>query len=281
MARTSAGSPKARTLGAELRRHREAANRSERYLAEKLGINRSRIQRWQRGITVPSSEEVAIFLNALGVAEEERQRLSQVAKEVDDDNWLVSDHTGLRSELTTLIECERTCSEIVTVSPLMIPGLLQIGDYITTVMTGTDDMDRHIGVRMRRQQVLTGKNSPHLTSYISESVLRTPIGGYDVMTAQLKHLQTMAAKPHITMRVIRSHSHTVLPSHAGPWVLFKYTHAPAIVHLESFASSGFVYGVGAVAAYERAEDSLRDAALGVDDSMALIAEIEKETERRC
>lgn len=57
---------------------------------------------------------------------------------MDASNWLTSGVSGVRTELATLIEFEWTCSNIVDVSPLLVPGLLQTADYIRAVMADVD-----------------------------------------------------------------------------------------------------------------------------------------------
>lgn len=282
MPRKPGGSPKARNLGAELRKVREDVGVSARSLAQKLDVARARLQRWENGTTVPSPAEVASYLAVLGMTNgAERDRLVSLAEDVDASNWITSDITGVRTELTTLIEFERTCSRMVSVAPLLVPGLFQTADYVRAVMTGlgTDDIDRLVGVRLGRQSVITRrKNAPDYRAFIGEGVLREPIGGHDVMAEQLHRIAKLAERPNIAVQVIPSGVESAHPAHAGPFVLFKFPKAAPIVHLEHYGTAAFVYGTREVSFYERAEEALQQTAMSEEDSLKLIVEIATEME---
>lgn len=283
MASTSAGSPKARNLGAELRSHRQAAKIAYRDMAVRLGLPPTRYQRWESGEVVPSPEEVAEFLNQANVNGPERDRMLDLARDVDGENWITSDLTGVRTELTTLIEFERTCTSIVDVSPLLVPGLLQTAGYVRAIMTGTemDDVDKRVGMRLGRQDVIIRrrKNPLPYVAIVGEYALREPIGGPDVMAEQLHRLIELSHRSNIEVRVLPHGATAGHAAHAGPFVMFQFPKAAPIVHLEHFGSAAFVYAAKEVAAYERAGENLRDAALSESESRALIAEIATEMEK--
>lgn len=274
------GSPKARNLGAELRTLREVVGVSTRTLAQKLGIARTRLQRWESGQVPPTAVQVAAYLAHLGITGSERDRVVGLADSVDSGNWTTtSDTTWARSELTTLIEFERTCTEILNVAPMLIPGLLQTGDYVRAIMADLPDVENRIQLRIGRQNILTKKKAPNYSVFISEGALREPIGGPDVMIAQLSHLMDMAERENISVRAIPSGAHTMHPAHAGMFVLFRFSKASPIVHLEHYGPPSFLYNAKDVVAYERAESLLRNVALSESESIALMAKIATEMEQ--
>lgn len=275
MRRTPGGSPKARNLAAELRTSREASGVAQRELAQKLQIDRSRLQRWEKGTTVPTPVEVGSFLALCGVDERERARIVAIAENVDGEDWIASDVVGVRAELTTLIEFERTCESIADVSPLLIPGLLQTAGYVRALMMalGADDVDRRVGVRLGRQEVITKRNGRPYSAIIGEWALREPVGGCDVMAEQLRRLADLAERPNVEIRVLRANSTTPHPALLGAFQTFMFGKADPIVHLEHQGSAAFCYLAKEIAAYRRAEETLRDAAMNVEDSKAFIADL--------
>lgn len=280
MPKNPGGSPKARNLGAELRTLREDGQVSTRELAHKLDVARARLIRWENGSTVPSTAEVASYLTHLGINGDERDRVVALAEDVDAGNWTTSDTSGARTELTTLIEFERTCTEMVNVAPLLIPGLLQTDDYIRAVMGDLEDVENRVHLRLGRQNILTKRrNAPRLTVFICEGVLREPIGGPVVMADQLHHILDMTERSNIRVHVIRSGARKVHVAHAGACVLFRFPKASPIVHLEHYGPASFLYNAKDVAAYERAEDVLRNVALSEDDSHELMAKIATEMDK--
>lgn len=273
------GSPKARNLGAELRTMREAVNVSTRSLAQKLEIARARVQRWESGSAVPTPAQVGGYLAHLGINGTDRDRIVELAEDVDDGNWTTSDTSGARTELTTLIEFERTCTEMVNVTPLLVPGLLQTADYIRAVMGNLPDVENRVTLRLERQNILTKRRAPQLKVFISEGALREPIGGAAVMAAQLRHIGDMTTRDNVTVQVIQSGATFVHPAHAGSSVLFRFPKASPIVHLEHYGPASFLYNKSDIAAYERAEGVLRTVAMNESDSCALMAKVATEMEQ--
>ncbi|MFI0355141.1 helix-turn-helix transcriptional regulator [Actinomadura sp. 9N407] len=94
----------------------------------------------------------------------------------------------------------------------VIPRPFQTEDYIRGLVQAswpTEDPEAKITRRMHRQNViLERENPPLLWLLIDESVLARPVGGTEVMRAQLEHLRKMACLPHVIMRIV--------PTSAGP-----------------------------------------------------------------
>lgn len=55
------------TVGDRIRMHREAADRSQQWLAERLGVNQNTVSGWERGRTEPSRSTVRKIARELGV----------------------------------------------------------------------------------------------------------------------------------------------------------------------------------------------------------------------
>jgi hypothetical protein len=91
----------------------------------------------------------------------------------------------------------------------LVPGLFQTPDYARTLIRednpGVEDaeIDRRVHVRMARQALLTRLTSPvTMEVALNEVILRRPVGGREVMAAQLERLLELAALPHISIRVV-------------------------------------------------------------------------------
>ncbi|GAA4614736.1 helix-turn-helix domain-containing protein [Saccharopolyspora hordei] len=282
MTRTTGGSPKARIVGAELRRAREEHDVGVRELARRLGMDHSKLSRCESGKTAASPEFVASVLAALGVPEAERERVIELARGADRTNWLSPGLPSADHELTTLIEFEKTASEITEVSPFVISGLLQTSNYARAVMTsGTEspgDLETRVTLRVGRRDVLTRKKGPRFTFLVMETALRTKIGGPVVMADQLRQVVTMSEWPSVTVRVIPADLNIWHPALHGSYILFEFPKADPIVHLEQYASAVFLHEREQTDAYRSATDTLRGLAMSPDDSVKLIAEVAEEME---
>ncbi|GAA4874675.1 helix-turn-helix transcriptional regulator [Saccharopolyspora cebuensis] len=281
MARTSGGSPKARVVGAELRKAREEAGMGVRELARRLGTDHSKLSRCEGGQTAATPEFVASVLTALGVPEVERDRVAAIARGAERTNWLAPVVPGAHHELTTLIEFERSAQRITEVATLVVPGLLQTADYARAVMAGVPlaELETRVTLRIGRRDVLNRRGAPQFDVLVMELGLRNVIGGKDVMAEQLRQMQNMAARPNISIRVIPD-SEEWNPAHAGSYLLFEFSSSAPIVHLEHYSSAAFLHEADDTEAYHSATDTLRQLALNEEQSSELIAEVAEEMENK-
>lgn len=134
------------------------------------------------------------ILAALGIASSERERLVEMAREVDAPNWLRPGIPGVREELVTLIEYERTADHVVEAAPLLVPGILQASDYARAIMAGLPAGEREakIGMRAGRRDVLTKSGAPAFETFILEHVLQGPVCAGAAQVDQLRHLLMMS-----------------------------------------------------------------------------------------
>lgn len=273
MAGNSGKTPKARALGAELREARESAGLSQRKVAALATISNASLSRYETGDRVPSPEDVASILTAVGAGAAVRDRLVEMARNAAEPNWLLAGASGTRTELTTLIEFERTATRIVEVAPMLIPGLLQTSDYARTIMSGlpAHELDTWVTMRVGRRDVLTRRNPVQFDAIIAEHVLYQPIGGPSVMADQLRHIAKMAELPNVSVQIVPSSTQTWHLALEGAFILFQFPKASPIVNLEHFRSSAFLYDDGDIHDYAQAGDSLRQAAMSPADSLRLIA----------
>ncbi|MGW1681195.1 helix-turn-helix domain-containing protein [Saccharopolyspora sp. NPDC002376] len=283
MARTTGGSPKARIVGAELRRAREEYDIGVRELARKLGMDHSKLSRCESGRTTATPEFVASVLAAIGVPEAERERVIELARGADRTNWLSPGVPGTNHELTTLIEFEKTAEEITEVSPFVISGLLQTSDYARAVMTSgvaepPSDLEARVMLRVGRRDVLTRKKGPHFTFLAMETALHAKIGGAVVMADQLRQIVNMAEWPSVTVQVIPADLDVWHPALNGSYILFEFPTSGPIVHLEQYASAAFLHESEQTDVYRSATDTLRELAMSPAESVRLIAEVAEEME---
>lgn len=275
---STADTPRARQLGAELRAARKAVGMSSQTLGAKLGRSHTHISRWENGKLTPSEADAGAVLGILGVTGEERDRLLRLAKDAGDPNWVAP---GVDRQLAALTEYERTARTIIDVQPLLIPGLLQTADYARSIMIGSGttrgEADSRATFRLGRQEVLTRRNPVELVAFIGEHALRYPPCGRDVMLEQLHHLEKWAERDNVNIHAIpidRGYS----PAMEGPFVLIEFERAKPVVHLEHYRSSTTITDASDIRDYQAAADTLRGDALSVDLTKALIRQIADDTE---
>ncbi|MEV5539446.1 helix-turn-helix transcriptional regulator [Saccharopolyspora shandongensis] len=273
MTRSRPGNPKARTLGAELRKAREEAGIGVRELARILGCAHAWVTRSEAGTRIATPEDVTAIAVALGIAGVERERLVDLAREDGGPNWLRAGIPGVHQDLATLINYERTAKSIFEVAPLVIPGLLQTPEYTRAVMVdcAPGELETRVAMRASRRDILSARKAPAFEAVILESALTAPIVDAEAMADQYRHLRKIAELENVTIRIVPLLPPRWTPAHSGQFMLFEFPKAPPLVHLEHFASAAFLTSPGVVTAYSEALSTLRAESMDPDDSMEFIA----------
>lgn len=277
---SSADTPRARALGAELRRAREKVGLSQRQLALRIERASSHVNRWENGKLTPTEADTAQVLQVLGVQGSERARLLGLAREALDPNWVAP---GVDRQLAALAEYERTAKLIVNVEPLLVPGLMQTYDYARSLMvasgTSSGEADERAQRRVGRQHVITGPLSRPIVAIIGEYALWHPLCDVDVMADQLQHLLDLAMRDNVTVQVLPT-DRPALEVLYGSWALIEFDRTKPIVHLEHHGSSSTITDAEAITCYREAFDTLRDTAMSPAESTRLIAEVANEWRQR-
>lgn len=205
-----------RELSARLKQLREQAKIGVGEAAEALGCSTDKIHwieraEWNR----PRWRDVRDLLECYGVTDERlRDYLIQLARDSSQQDWWHPYRSMLSETYTTYIAFEGEAEEILSFELAVVPGLLQTADYARALLRegpaeiGGEEIDERVKIRIERQQILDRDDPVRLFAVIDEATLRRPVGGPQVIRAQLEHLIEMAAHPRITIQV--------LPFAAGP-----------------------------------------------------------------
>jgi transcriptional regulator with XRE-family HTH domain len=254
---------KARGLGAELADLRAQAGMTLREVADRLGWSAPTLCRIENGTRDTTTEEVAALLVIYKITGARNDRLVELARTIDQPGWWETSASGLPGQLTALCAFEAEATKITDVSMILVPGLLQTADYARAVMeaTGVPDgsTESMVAVRLGRQAILSRRLPPALHVILDEAVLRRPMGGPAVMAAQIRYLIGQAARPNITVQVLRQAEHQGLD---GSYFLLEFSPpAKPFVHLEHLRSSLFLDEPDDVSAFQAVTATLAHTAL--------------------
>jgi hypothetical protein len=104
------------------------------------------------------------------------------------------------------LERERTAHTLRLWQPLIIPGLLQIGEYARGLFlsegNSPERADDLVAERLERQEILDREEPPVVIAVIDESVLRRPIVPPAVMHDALMHLASVAERPNVSVGIV-------------------------------------------------------------------------------
>lgn len=267
--------PKAQALGVALRRVRTQAGLTTRELADRIGRNHGEISRWETGDRAPKPEHVAQILATLGIVGQPYDEVMSLAYDMTAPVWATSTLPAPLRRMALYIEMEQGAAEIVTVSPLLVPGLLQTHDYAEAIMFGgglsVDEAMARVALRMGRREAMVRANPIQFTAYVGEAAIHQIIGDRMVMAGQLRHLLEMAKRPNIIVRVI-PHNSGWQPALEGAFTLMQADGSSPVVHLELRKSGLILHQPDDVDAYQDAIDLVAQAALQPDTSARLIAD---------
>jgi transcriptional regulator with XRE-family HTH domain len=195
-------------LGSQLRGLREAAGISADAAGYEIRASRSKISRLEHGRVGFKERDVSDLLTLYGVSDDQqRARMLQLAQQANNQGWWAKYDDVLPDWFETYVGLEQATSLIRTYELQFVPGLFQTEDYARAVtMLGhrsapAEQISRRVSLRLKRQQLLVGPE-PRVWAVIDESALRRPLGGREVMRAQLRYLIEVAALPHVTLQVM-------------------------------------------------------------------------------
>jgi hypothetical protein len=138
---------------------------------------------------------------------------------------------------------ERRAVRILLCQPTFLPGVVQIPDYatemisrITGLKAGDPELRDRVDDRMQRaaalQERLRGDEPPNVVVVVDEATLRRHVGGREVMRKQLKHLRALAESPTVQLSIVplEAGAH---PGLAGPSELHEDANGEAAVFYET------------------------------------------------
>ncbi|MER7038849.1 helix-turn-helix domain-containing protein [Streptomyces microflavus] len=123
--------------------------------------------------------------------------------------WRKIKHGVLLQGFPEYVGLEGRAAEIRLFEVGVIPGLLQTREYAQALDDAAVDRgvitreqaDERVAFLMERQAALLRDVPPVLIAVLDESCILRPVGGPDVMEAQLQYLIDFAAQPHTTLQI--------------------------------------------------------------------------------
>ncbi|MFC0039697.1 Scr1 family TA system antitoxin-like transcriptional regulator [Actinomadura rayongensis] len=153
-----------------------------------------------------------------------------------------------------------------------VPGLFQTPEYASAVFEcyGLSGIDKLVEARMKRQALLSRDPWPLVWAYVYQDVIESPVGGSEVMRAQLARLLELAEQPNITIRILpRSVGATV--GRDGAFMLMA-TAKEEQAYTEASAGGRLTADSADVSSLRVKFARIGDHALPVDASLRLIRE---------
>jgi transcriptional regulator with XRE-family HTH domain len=205
------GGPTVRRMlvGAQLRRLRTDLGLSRAEAAEAIRASEWKIHRLENGQVGFKRRDLVDLLTFYGVTDpDEVEELLEMAADANSPGWWQPYGDLLPAWFRAYVDLEAAAALIRTYEGQLIPGLLQTDDYMRALVHGAhlDDsggeVGRRVRLRMARQMLLTREQPPRLWAVVDEAALRRPVGGLEVMRAQLERLLEVSKLPNVTLQIL-------------------------------------------------------------------------------
>lgn len=232
-------------LGSQLRKLRESKGITREAAGYEIRASGSKISRMELGRVSFKERDVADLLTMYGVADSaERESLLSLARQANSPGWWQQLNDVLPSWFQAYLGLEAAATLIRTYEIQFVPGLLQTPEYARAVImlghagASAEEINRRVEVRRQRQAILTRSGGPQLWAVIDEAVLRRPIGGVDVMRAQIEALIEASKLPSVRLQIIpfTAGGHAAA---GGPFSILRFPEPelPDVVYVEQLTSA--------------------------------------------
>jgi transcriptional regulator with XRE-family HTH domain len=196
-------------LGGRLREMRKDARLSARALASLLGWHFTKVSKIENGARSPSEDDIRAWCAACR-AEDQVSDLIATVRHVASmyHEYRRQMQAGMKHLQESSVPLYEQTSLFRIYDTTVVPGLFTTAEYAAALfrfwqafMGLKDDVDAAVEARMNRQRVLyTGGRQFRVV--IEEQVLRTRVGGTDVMAGQLDRLLAVMSLPRVSVGVI-------------------------------------------------------------------------------
>lgn len=272
-----------RQLAIQLRALRRKAGLTAEQVATALDCSPAKISNIETGKGPVRTLDLEAMLKLYQVDEEERDVLRDLARKARQKGWWQSYRDALPPRFDTYLGLEEDATAISAYTTHIVHGLLETEDYARAFIRAVrldaepETVERLVQLRLARQHRLTGDSPLRLWVIFEEVILHRPVGGSDVMRAQLEHLVEMSDRQNVTIQV----APTACGAHAGmdgPFTVFSFGPNSGGDAVYAGGPGGNIYldqpdeVTGAILRF----DHLRASALSVEESRTAIHDAARE-----
>jgi transcriptional regulator with XRE-family HTH domain len=271
-------------LGAQLRRLREAAGVSREDAGYHIRASGSKISRMELGRVSFKERDVTDLLDFYGITDAaQTESLIQLAREANAQPWWQKFQDAVPDWFQVYVGLEEAAQLIRVYEVQFVPGLLQTEEYARAVVVQgapglePEEVDRRVALRMGRQKLLGKESPPRFWAVVDEAALRRPMGGRDVLAAQIERLMDAVGEPNITLQVM-PFQYGGHAAEGGAFTIMRFPEAdlPDIVYMEYLTGALYLDKPDEVERYAAVMEQLSVAGTSPDRTREILAATLKE-----
>ncbi|GGV73432.1 helix-turn-helix domain-containing protein [Streptomyces griseoloalbus] len=273
-------------LGRQLEELRTRAGLTYEEAGAAIGVSHSTIRRMEAAkvarLRLADAEKL---LRVYGVTDE--QEIDTFLKSVREANkrgWWHTYRDVMPDWFAAYLSLEQAALQIRAYESQFVHGLLQTQAYARALLTAgnphapAEATARRVALRMRRQELLRRRTPPRVWVVMDETVLRWPVGGADVMRAQIDHLIEVQRLPHVTLQIMPFVNGPHPAMRAGAFQLFRFRarELPDVVYLDGLVGAVYLDKGDDVVVYREALDRVGAQATPTTRTEAVLDRIRKD-----
>ncbi|MES4890040.1 helix-turn-helix transcriptional regulator [Streptomyces sp. NPDC096012] len=273
-------------LGRQLEELRTRAGLDYAEAGAAIGVSHSTIRRMEAAkvarLRLTDAEKL---LQVYGVTDrQEIDTFLQSVREANKRGWWHTYRDVMPDWFAAYLGLEQAASQIRVYGNQFVHGLLQTEDYARALLgaahphASAEATERRVALRMRRQELLARKAPPRLWVVMDETVLRWPVGGPEVMRAQIDRLIEVNRLPQVTVQLMPFANGPHPAMRAGAFEVFRFRvpELPDVVHLNGLVGAAYLDKAEDVVVYREAFDRVGAQAAPARRTETLLGAIRKE-----
>ncbi|CAM5266099.1 Helix-turn-helix domain-containing protein OS=Streptomyces tendae OX=1932 GN=GUR47_23630 PE=4 SV=1 [Streptomyces tendae] len=269
-------------LGRRLQEMRQNAGASLADAAKALRVTPLTIRRLEKAEVALKPLYVEKLLQTYGSPQQETDEFVALAEQANKPGWWHAYRDVLPNWFTAYVSLETGASTLRTYEPHYVTGLLQTPAYARGVLGGgfpngsEEELERRVGLRLRRQSLLEREDAPTLWVVMEEAVLHRVVGGPEVMREQIDRLLEASELEHVSIDILPF----AVGAHVGacaPFTYFRFEEPelPDVVYSEILSASMYLDERDDVVAHLEAHNRMA-LLTSTRDSTALLNRMRKE-----
>lgn len=275
-----------RRIGQVLRKMREHRGMTLEQVGDLMDCSQSKISRIETGHSSVGMRDVRDLLEIYGVMGQDAQDIMDMAREARRHertrSWW---HPYSNVLVSAYVGNENAASRVRAYEHQVVPGLLQTEEYATAMFrtsnpgASSEQISERVRVRMGRQSLLTREDEDPLRFEVvlDEAVVSRPVGGDEVMMAQMLRLCEVASMPNVTIQLLPFDA-GAHPAMEGTFAIldFPESDGSSLVYAENATGGLFLEKGRELDFYLGIFGSIQAQALSPDESLKRIAFLAEE-----